>query len=155
MNIESTDAQRGWTFSFPCRFGDVLFLNRLCFDHCLWYFPSRLLFDVLATCMAACEASCPERPRAHHDRPFHFPQFSCSADMLWMLPPFCPISRRRCSELGGNVRTGLEDTFYLPDGKRASTSGQLIEALVKTVRETGREPATIAETRQMLGLRPV
>ena len=27
----------------------------------------------------------------------------------------------RCAELGGNVRTGLEDTFYLPDGSRATS----------------------------------
>jgi len=59
---------------------------------------------------------------------------------------------RHASELGGNVRTGLEDTFYLPDGTRATTNGQLIEALVKVVRETGREPATPEETRQILGL---
>lgn len=52
------------------------------------------------------------------------------------------------------MRTGLEDTFYLPNGARAASSGQLIEALVKTVRETGREPTTIAETRQLLGLAP-
>lgn len=56
------------------------------------------------------------------------------------------------SELGGNVRTGLEDTFYLPDGKRATTNGQLIKALVKIVRQTGREPTSPAETREILGL---
>ncbi len=54
---------------------------------------------------------------------------------------------RRAAELGGHVRTGLEDTFYLPDGSKADNNGTLVEALVKTVRETGREPATIAETR--------
>ena len=59
---------------------------------------------------------------------------------------------RLASELGGNVRTGLEDTFYLPDGRRAETNGELINALVKVVRETGREPASPAETRAILGL---
>lgn len=59
---------------------------------------------------------------------------------------------RRCLELGGNIRTGLEDTFYLPDGNRASSNGPLVEALVTIARETGREPATIAETREMLGI---
>jgi uncharacterized protein (DUF849 family) len=58
----------------------------------------------------------------------------------------------RCLELGGDVRTGLEDTFYLPGGQRATTNGQLIEALVKIVREVGREPATTAEAREMLGI---
>eukprot|EP00048_Salpingoeca_helianthica_P016316 m.231652 g.231652 ORF g.231652 m.231652 type:complete len:328 (-) comp18434_c0_seq1:26-1009(-) len=52
--------------------------------------------------------------------------------------------------LGGNVRTGLEDTFYLPDGKRATSSGQLISELVKVVRTLGRQPATIEQTRAAL-----
>ena len=61
---------------------------------------------------------------------------------------------RRTAELGGNVRTGLEDTMYLPDGRRADTSGQLIEALVTVVREVGREPCTPAEARMMLSPGP-
>jgi uncharacterized protein (DUF849 family) len=59
---------------------------------------------------------------------------------------------RRCLELGGDVRTGLEDTFYLPDGERATTNGQLIEALVKIARDVGREPATTDEARDILGI---
>jgi uncharacterized protein (DUF849 family) len=59
---------------------------------------------------------------------------------------------RRCVELGGNVRTGLEDTFYLPDGARATDNGQLVEALVNIVREVGREVASTSEARQILGV---
>lgn len=59
---------------------------------------------------------------------------------------------RRSAELGGDVRTGLEDTFYLPDGSRATSNGQLVEALVKVVRETGREPATLEQTRAAYGI---
>jgi 3-keto-5-aminohexanoate cleavage enzyme len=59
---------------------------------------------------------------------------------------------RRCSELGGDVRTGLEDTFYLPNAEKASSNGALVEALVAIVRETGREPATIGETRAAYGI---
>lgn len=59
---------------------------------------------------------------------------------------------RRCLELGGDARTGLEDTFYLPSGDRATDNGQLVQALVKIVREVGRETASPAEARQMLGL---
>ena len=59
---------------------------------------------------------------------------------------------RRCLELGGDVRTGLEDTFYLPTGERASDNGRLVEALVNIAREVGREPASPAEARQMLVL---
>jgi len=59
---------------------------------------------------------------------------------------------RRCLELGGDVRTGLEDTFYLPTGERASDNGRLVEALVNIAREVGREPATTNEAREMLGI---
>ena len=59
---------------------------------------------------------------------------------------------RRCVELGGNVRTGLEDTFYLPDGKRATDNGQLVEALVNIVLEVGREVASTSEARDILGV---
>jgi uncharacterized protein (DUF849 family) len=60
---------------------------------------------------------------------------------------------RRCLELGGDVRTGLEDTFYLPSGERATDNGQLVEALVKIVHEVGKEPATISEAREILGIK--
>jgi uncharacterized protein (DUF849 family) len=59
---------------------------------------------------------------------------------------------RRCLELGGDVRTGLEDTFYLPNGDRAQNNGQLVEALVKIVHETGKEVAATAEAREILGV---
>ena len=45
---------------------------------------------------------------------------------------------RRCLELGGDVRTGLEDTFYLPSGQRATDNGQLVEAL-----EPGKAQGTV------------
>lgn len=60
---------------------------------------------------------------------------------------------RRCAELGGDLRTGLEDTFYLPNGEKASSNGQLIEAMATMAREVGRRVATPAEARQILGLR--
>jgi len=60
---------------------------------------------------------------------------------------------RRCVELGGNVRSGLEDTFYLPNGERAENNGVLIEALARIVREVGRDIASPTEARQILGLR--
>ena len=57
---------------------------------------------------------------------------------------------RRSAELGGHLRTGLEDTFYLPNGEKATSNGPLIEALVATAREVGREIATPEETRAMI-----
>lgn len=59
---------------------------------------------------------------------------------------------RKTAELGGNLRTGVEDTFYLPDGSRTTGNGQLIETLVGIAREVGREPASPAEVRTALGI---
>lgn len=59
---------------------------------------------------------------------------------------------RRAAELGGNLRSGLEDTFYLPSGEKATSNGQLIDALVAIARESGREIASPAEARTLLGL---
>jgi len=60
---------------------------------------------------------------------------------------------RRAAELGGNLRTGLEDTFYLPDGAKATGNGRLIEEIVRVAREVGREIASPAEARELLKLR--
>ena len=59
---------------------------------------------------------------------------------------------RKAAELGGDLRTGVEDTFYLPDGERTTGNGQLIEAMAAIAREVGREVASPEETRRMLGL---
>jgi uncharacterized protein (DUF849 family) len=59
---------------------------------------------------------------------------------------------RRTAELGGNLRTGLEDTFYLPDGSKATSNGPLIDAIVRFAREAGREIASPAEARSILHL---
>lgn len=59
---------------------------------------------------------------------------------------------RRALELGGHVRTGLEDTFYLPAGQKATSNGELVEALAEIVREVGRDVATADETRAILGI---
>lgn len=59
---------------------------------------------------------------------------------------------QKTAELGGMLRTGLEDTFYLPNGERASGNGVLIEALAQCARNAGREIATPDEARAHLGL---
>ena len=90
-------------------------------------------------------------------------------DLLALLPRYAPkdavwqttlIGRaeiwpvhRKTAELGGMLRTGLEDTFYLPGGERAKGNGQLIEALARVARECGREIASPAEARARLGLK--
>jgi uncharacterized protein (DUF849 family) len=69
------------------------------------------------------------------------------------------VSRRQWSlvsaalGLGGNVRVGLEDNFYLPGGEMARSNGDLVAKAAAMTRDAGRRPATIEEARAMLGLR--
>lgn len=59
---------------------------------------------------------------------------------------------QKTAELGGMLRTGLEDTFYLPDGERAAGNGALIEALANCARQAGREIASPEEARSLMQL---
>lgn len=93
----------------------------------------------------------------------------CDADLLALLPRYAPAGavwqttligraeiwpvHQKTAELGGNLRTGLEDTFYLPDGVRASGNGELVQALAACARRAGRDIASPEEARQRLGLR--
>ena len=54
--------------------------------------------------------------------------------------------------LGGNVRVGLEDNFYLPDGEMARSNGDLVARARRMCEDVGRRPATAAEARERLGL---
>ncbi len=54
--------------------------------------------------------------------------------------------------IGGNVRVGLEDNFYLPEGAMAKSNGELVERAARMVRDQGREPASAEECRRRLGL---
>ena len=92
----------------------------------------------------------------------------CDADLLQLLPRYVAsgatwqatlIGRaeiwpvhQRVAELGGMLRTGLEDSFYLPGGERAAGNGVMIEALAQCACRAGREVASPAEARRLLGL---
>jgi uncharacterized protein (DUF849 family) len=54
--------------------------------------------------------------------------------------------------LGGSIRVGLEDNFYLPDGEMARSNGDLIAKARQMTEDVGRRPATFAEARALLGL---
>jgi len=56
--------------------------------------------------------------------------------------------------LGGNVRVGLEDNFYLSPGKMAEGNGPLVEKAARMARDAGREPASVEEARVILKLHP-
>jgi 3-keto-5-aminohexanoate cleavage enzyme len=54
--------------------------------------------------------------------------------------------------LGGSIRVGLEDNFYLPDGTMARSNGDLIAKAREMVVNCGRRPATVREARDLLGV---
>jgi 3-keto-5-aminohexanoate cleavage enzyme len=54
--------------------------------------------------------------------------------------------------LGGNIRVGLEDNFYVSPGIMAKSNGELVEKAARMVRDQGREPATVEECRARLKL---
>jgi 3-keto-5-aminohexanoate cleavage enzyme len=54
--------------------------------------------------------------------------------------------------MGGNVRAGLEDNFYLPNGEMARSNGDLIAKARQMAEDVGRRAATVAEAREILGV---
>jgi 3-keto-5-aminohexanoate cleavage enzyme len=54
--------------------------------------------------------------------------------------------------LGGNVRVGLEDNLYERHGRKLEGNGEAVEKVVRLAGEFGREIATPAQAREMLGL---
>lgn len=54
--------------------------------------------------------------------------------------------------LGGGIRVGLEDNFYLKPGEMAGSNGDLVAKAARLVEDLGGQVATPAETREMLGL---
>jgi len=79
------------------------------------------------------------------------------------IPPGCTwtvagIGRRQTAmatlaiAMGGHVRVGFEDNIYYRKGELADSNARFVERVVRIAREVGREPATIAEARQILRL---
>jgi 3-keto-5-aminohexanoate cleavage enzyme len=56
------------------------------------------------------------------------------------------------ASLGGNVRVGLEDNFYLPTGEMAGSNGDLVDAAARSVQLSGRTVASPSEARALLTL---
>src|SRR5205807_627739 len=55
--------------------------------------------------------------------------------------------------LGGSIRVGLEDNFYLPNGEMARSNGELIAQARRMTEEVGRRPATVDQARALLGIK--
>jgi 3-keto-5-aminohexanoate cleavage enzyme len=54
--------------------------------------------------------------------------------------------------LGGNVRAGVEDNLYLPNGEMCRSNGELIAKARQMAEDIGRRPAAVEEARELLGL---
>ena len=54
--------------------------------------------------------------------------------------------------LGGNVRAGVEDNLYLPNGEMCRSNGDLIGKARQMAEDIGRRPASVAEARELLGV---
>ena len=54
---------------------------------------------------------------------------------------------------GGHVRVGFEDNVFLSKGVLAKSNGELVAKVVRMAKELGREIATPAESRKILGLK--
>jgi 3-keto-5-aminohexanoate cleavage enzyme len=54
--------------------------------------------------------------------------------------------------LGGNVRAGVEDNLYLPNGEMCRSNGDLIGKARQMAEDVGRRVASVAEARELLGV---
>ena len=54
--------------------------------------------------------------------------------------------------MGGNARVGLEDNFYVEEGKMAKSNGELVQKAARLVHDLGRDVATVDEARKILCL---
>ena len=54
---------------------------------------------------------------------------------------------------GGHVRVGFEDNIYIEKGVLAKSNGEFVEKVVRLAKEFGRPIATLAEAREILGLK--
>ncbi len=62
-----------------------------------------------------------------------------------------PVARW-CLELGGHVRTGLEDNLKFDKSRLAASNAELVSQIAETCPEYNRHPASVEEARKILGL---
>jgi len=62
-----------------------------------------------------------------------------------------PVARW-CLELGGHVRTGLEDNLKFDKSRLAASNAELVSQIVDACPEYGRHPASPEEARKILGI---
>ena len=81
----------------------------------------------------------------------HFPDASWAAHGVD--EPGFTVVRRALTD-GGHVRVGFEDALCLPDGSRPRGNADLVTWAVAEARAVGREPASPAAAREIIGLAP-
>jgi 3-keto-5-aminohexanoate cleavage enzyme len=83
-------------------------------------------------------------PNPDADRPHHWGVIGIGRVQWTMLAA--------ALSLGGSIRAGLEDNFYLPDGEMARSNGDLIAQARSMTVAAGRRPASAEEARSLLGV---
>jgi len=79
-------------------------------------------------------------------------------DFTWSA---CAVGRQQfamgaiASMMGGHARVGMEDNLYISKGQLAKSNAELVEKMVRILREFGHEPATPNEAREILKLKGI
>jgi len=63
--------------------------------------------------------------------------------------PICTVAMA----MGGHVRVGMEDNLYLSKGVLVKSNAELVQKIIRIMKELGLEPAGPAEARSILGLK--
>ncbi len=77
------------------------------------------------------------------------------ADAIWGAFGIGPASFQMVAQsalMGGNVRVGFEDDFFLSRGVPAHSNSQLVEKAVRILDCLDKQPATPREARAILGI---
>src|SRR5213075_3560947 len=82
---------------------------------------------------------------SREDAPAHWGVIGISRDQ-WMLVA-------AALTLGGSIRVGLEDNFYMPNGDMARSNGDLVAKARQMTEDTGRRAASVEEARRLLGVK--
>ena len=57
------------------------------------------------------------------------------------------------SQMGGNVRVGLEDSLFINRGELATSNAQQVAKIRRIIKDLGNDVATPDEAREMLALK--
>lgn len=85
----------------------------------------------------------------------NLPPASDGRDHHWSVVAIGRSQWRMCAaalSLGGSIRVGLEDNFYLPGGEMAQSNGELVAEARRLTVAAGRRPATVEEARAALAI---